>query len=331
MDSWGYPEPDDIIIQAAVEVQDVVDIDKGVRTLGDIWPQIVMGTHIDFGNPYLKVNPALFTPPDLNRFLAIRCRAVSAMEKYGCNVNGDAFPAEELKKSYHTLIGKGFYIEHASNDPRNAIGIVAHAQWLDEPQYVVAVALVDKIKYPKAAEMIRNKLQNGRAGVSIGCIAAEAQCSICGNVAKKRYEICQCMDRRNPFCKKGKKQPDGNIAFDICKGITHYELSYTGLPADRDALPQMVLGAVQTTAAKEEEGQAPVTKGITVPSEQELTQMVTKEVDSTVKSFYHKIIKGEMDKQLADDMRNIQRQIRPIIRQLVSQYVTASKEVVEVR
>jgi hypothetical protein len=328
MDRLGLlPTADDIVIHAAVEIQEVLDIEKETdrHKLKDVWPQIVMATHVDFGNPYIQPNHELFTPPDLNHFLAVRCRAVSAMERYGPNINGDAFPADELKKACHTLIGKGFYVEHASHDPRNAIGIIASAHYLDDEQYVVAVALVDKKRFPELANKIRASLQKGQAGVSIGCIAGEAQCSICGNIARKRYQICECMDRSRPFCKKGKRLPDGTLAHDICRNLTNYELSYTRAPADKDAMPYVVLGAEaeEAPAKAPEKAEAP-SATISMPDETEISKLVSKEVEQSVKSFVHKLVKGEIDRRLSDEFRNIQHQIKPIIRKMVREYQLVS-------
>ena len=104
MDSWGLtPEKDDIVVHAAVMVEDAIDLDKismDGSKLKDYWQSIVCATHVDFGNPYLKVNPSIFMPPDLDRFLAIRCRAVSALEFHGSNVMG--MPSQ--KPNYLNLI-----------------------------------------------------------------------------------------------------------------------------------------------------------------------------------------------------------------------------------
>jgi len=317
MDKFGLiPDEDDIVIHANVAIEDVLDAESLTgKDLGKFWPQIVSATHIDFGDPYLKVNPSIFMPPDLNRFLAIRCRAVSALDPWGPNVNGDGFPEEELVKSCHTLIGKGFYIEHASHDPRNAVGIIAHAQWIPQHKYVVAVALVDKVRHPDEARMIRKDLSGKTAGVSIGCVAGAAQCSVCGHVARKRYEICSCMDRSNPFCKKGKRLAAGVIAHDVCKDLTFYELSHTKAPADRAALPYVVLGAEEKPA-----GPTTASTTITIPDEAEIAKMLGKEVDQTVKSAIHKMLKAEADRRLAEELRTMQQELRPIIRKLVREY-----------
>lgn len=304
------PSDDDIIIHCSAIVEDIIDPNAITsKDLKDIWGQLVYSSHPEFGNPHLTINPSVFMPPDLDHFLAIRCRAVSSMEKYGCNSNGDAFEAQELIKSHRSLIGKGFYIEHSSHDPRNAIGIIAHAQWLPDLQYVVAIALVDKIKFPNQAKMIRDQLKAKTAGVSIGCVAGTAQCSECGNIAKKVYQVCDCMNRTSPFCKKGKQQPNGRIAHDICRELTFYELSYTRNPADKAALPYVVQGTA-----------IPVDS---IPDEIEIAKLVDREWEQTIKSQIHKLIKGEIDRSFADDLKELQHKIRPLVRQMVRERRTA--------
>jgi hypothetical protein len=310
------PDPDDIVVHASVQVDETVDLDNlSGHKLHDVWQQLVCATHIDVGEPRLAINKQLFMPPDLTNFLAVRCRAVSAGEKWGPNSNGDFFPRSELIKSHHTLQGKGFYVEHSSHDPRNAVGVVVHSQYVDNEDYVVAVALVDKVRFPDIANMIRTGLTKRGAGVSIGCIAGEAECSECGNIAKKRYEICRCMDRSSPFCKKGRRMPKGHIAHDLCRFIAFYELSHTKAPADRDALPYVVLGA----KADENEGKPAPTGILTAPTEAELMDIVQKEAESLKKSFIHKLVKGQLDRVMVDDFRNLQVEIKPTIRQLVRQ------------
>jgi hypothetical protein len=314
-----FPEAGDIVIHAAVEVQDVrenltedTELINGTK-LGQIWPQIVNSTHIAYGDPMREVRKSVFMPIDTKRFMGVRCRACSGMEKWGPNTNGDGFPAKELEKSHLSLIAKGFYIEHASFDPRNAIGIIAHAEWSPVDQFVTAIALVDKQQFPDEANMIRRGLAGKVAGVSIGCIAGEAQCSVCGNVARKKHEICACMDRGNPLCVKGRRLASGNVAYDVCRNLTFYELSYTKSPADRDARPHVVLGAAEGEKKEGEE----LPKTVTLPSREEVEKLVATEVGSVWKSILHKLVKGEIDRKLSEQLRSMQMEIRPLIREIV--------------
>lgn len=299
--------------------------------LGKYWQDIVTATHPDYGDIDKKVAPSIFMPLDLDRFLAVRVRAVSAMEKWGPNINGDAFPANELANSHQSLIAKGFYDEHNSFDPLNAMGIIAHAQWLPEEQYVECVALIDKLLFPDKAEMVRHAFRTSKkAGVSIGCIAGSAECSICGNIAKRRNEICAHMDRSSGSCVKGRSLPDSRIAYDICRDLRFYELSFTKAPADHDALPHFVQGAEIPTEKE------PIPEGsemgvglvdVKMPDEVMLNKLVDRAVNQAIKSRVNKLVKAEVDRVLGPYMRDMQVQVKPDIKEKVEEKKEEVKEV----
>jgi len=320
-DRWGMPLEDDIVINAAAEVSAVDG-----SLLHELWPSVVRATHPETGNTRLEVNQSIFLPPDFDRFVVVRTRAVSAFEKYGPNINGDAFPADELQKAAHTWIAKGFYIEHQSHDPRNAVGIIAYSNWLPEEQFIEQIAFIDKERFPREARMIRDTLHAKTAGVSIGCIAGTAQCSYCGNVAKKKHEICAHMDRNNSMCIKGRKKTSGEfMAYDLCKHLVGYELSQTRAPADRDAMSNMVMGTTVRLGEKEETKGAPVemapadTSTPTPLTEEGLSKMVQTIVNAVIRSRMHKLIKGEIEKQLGERLRDLQVEMKPAIKELVSE------------
>jgi len=344
------PAPDDIVLHAAIEVceSDVMD----GTTLGETWQDLVRDSHPDYGDVNKTVSPSIFMPLDLDRFLAVRVRAVSAMENWGPNVNGDAFPAKELESSHQSLIAKGFYNEHNSFDPINAMGIIAHSQWLPEDQFVVCVALIDKLLFPEEAKMVRQAFRTSKkAGVSIGCIAGSAECSICGRIATKKGEICAHMDRSHPNCVKGRTLPDSRIAFDICRNLRFYELSFTKAPADRDAVPdgpQYIQGATLLAAdeakatVKDEDikpkkgepkveevtEEKPAEKGgdagpglidVKMPDEVMLNKLVDRAVNQAIKSRVNKLVKAEVDRVLGPYMRDMQVQVKPEIKEKVEE------------
>ena len=184
------PDNDDIVIQASATA-DLID----GKALHDLWQHIVAATHPDYSQlSNFQVNPQIFLPLDDKKFMYVRLRSVSALEKWGPNSNGDGFPASELIRSFATLIGKGFYEEHNSFNPQNAIGVNVHAEWVADQMFVESVAAIDKIRFPRKADMWRDLLSSRRAGVSIGCIAGEAQCSVCGNIARKAHQLCFVAD-----------------------------------------------------------------------------------------------------------------------------------------
>lgn len=338
------PSSDSIIVRATAEV-DVVPANEVIdgNKLDQAWQDIVRASHPTTGYAYRKVAPSIFDPINLDKFLAVRCRAVSGLEKHGANVNGDGFPSVELERSYSTLIAKGFYVEHRSFDPENAIGINAHAQWMPEDQFVVTVSLIDKEQFPWEAEEIRRTLANKKAGVSIGCIAGSAECSVCGNVAKKKNEICAHMLRGHHMCVKGKKISAGQVAYDICRDLTFYELSYTKLPADRDALSQYVFGADMRFAKDEDKNKAEEktedtsevgedkslldtpSLDIDIPDPAKLDRMIDTAVKKAFTSRINKLIKTKIEQELAPYLKEIQVKLKPGIEEKVDE----KKETVE--
>jgi hypothetical protein len=340
--SFQKPSDSDIIITATAEATLVspAEVLDGTK-LGKYWQDIVTSTHPEYGDVNKVVAPSIFMPLDLDRFLAVRVRAVSAMEKWGPNVNGDAFPEDELERSHSSLIAKGFYDEHNSFDPINAMGIIAHAQWLPEEQYVVCVALIDKLLFPEKADMVRHAFRTSKkAGVSIGCIAGSAECSICGNIAKKRNEICAHMDRSSGHCVKGRSLPDSRIAYDICRDLRFYELSFTKAPADHDALPHFVHGAdiraadIEPTPAPKaenilEEKPEPANKDIELkmPDDPMLNKYVDRAVNQAIKSRVNKLVKAEVDRVLGPYLREMQVNVKPDIKEKVEDKKEEVKEV----
>lgn len=349
--NYLHPSSDALVVQAraAVDILPVREIIDGSK-LQETWREIVHSTHPVTGQAYRSLPEEVFEPINLDDFLAVRCRAVSALERHGPNINGDAFPTEELMKSFQTFIGKGFYIEHRSFHPINAVGIIPHAEWMGgvNDQFVNAVPLIDKKAFPREADEIRERLTRKNAGVSMGCIAASAECSICGNVARNKNEICGHMQRGHHMCVKGKRISGGSMAYDLCRGITFYELSYTKLPADRDALGQYVFGADFRTAEdnnnegaekdkKKDEGEKPAAvpavpaaapsakPDISVLDPAKIDQMVQKAVERALTSRVNKLIKTKIDQTMGPILKQIQLDLKPSIEQKIEE----KKEVVE--
>ena len=347
------PKADSLFVRATVAVEtDVLPAKEIIdgQALHDSWQSIVKATHPTHGDLHAQT-PKIFDPINLDAFLAIRTRAVSSLERWGPNKNGDGFPADELIKSHKGLIAKGFYKEHASHDPANAIGILAHAEWIpswNDGNYVMAVALIDKELFPYDAEEIRRTLKNQKAGVSIGCIAGTAECSICGNIAHNRNEICGHMLRGSSMCVKGRRGPHGTLSYDICRDLGFYELSYTKAPADRDALSNYVLGfdlnsitaagdkePAAEPAAKEPEAEAKAPSisdkpdketsklvtpiSVNVPDDETLNKLVDSSVNKAFKSRLNKLIKTKIDQELGPVLKQLQIKLKPDIEELVGE------------
>ena len=341
------PDPDDLTFHASAEF-DLVDGEN----LHEIWPQIVRATHPDFSAyfPDIKVSESTFLPLDLDRFLAIRCRAVSAGEKWGPNSNGDYWEAAELIRSHRTLMAKGFYVEHQSFDPANAVGIIAHAEWVPDEQYVIIVALIDKIRHARLSDHIRDMLQSKRAGVSIGCIAGEAECSICGNVARKKHQLCAHMDRGHPHYVKGRKTtqrliigarevPIGTLAYDKCRNCYFYETSYTKAPADQRALGLTLRGSTLRLAGDDgmqlnvrrvsessarfiirfAAGEEPMEIDVPVPDEATLDKWIDRSIHDAFMTRYKKMVKDEVYRKMEEKIKKGLIKLRPAVQEAVEE------------
>lgn len=176
--------------------------------------------------------PKNFYEYDTKNFLYITARAISGMEKWGCNGNFDAFPWKELQASFPTFCGKGFYIEHKEDDEMDAKGIILDAQPDEDNEFINCICAISKQEYPDICEQILNGQLNQ---VSMSCLAAECECSKCHNVATKEEELCEHMNPKHPnFC-KGQTDEFGKPIYEINKNIVFTGLSGVAVPADKDA------------------------------------------------------------------------------------------------
>lgn len=176
--------------------------------------------------------PKNFYEYNTDKFLYLTARAISGMEKWGPNGNYDAFPWEELKKSYPTFCGKGFYIEHKEDDEKDAKGIILDAQPDDDNEFINCICAISKEEYPEICDDILNGKLNQ---VSMSCLAAECECSECHNVATKEEELCEHMNPEHPhFCKGGSNLQNKPI-YEINRNIVFTGLSGVAVPADKDA------------------------------------------------------------------------------------------------
>ena len=168
---------------------------------------------------------------DTDNFVFIIARAISGMEKHGCNGNYDAFPWEEIRKAMNTYPGCGFYIEHDEDSCDKAQGIVLDVYPNEEEQYLMALCAIDKAESPDLCQ----KLIDGIfSKVSMSCTANKCVCSVCGNEATDTNQLCIHMNPDSPQYCKG-QVINGSPAYE-----TNYDLCFTGLsavadPADKDA------------------------------------------------------------------------------------------------
>lgn len=178
--------------------------------------------------------PKNFYEYNTDKFLYLTARAISSLESWGPNGNFDAFPWEELKKSYPTFCGKGFYIEHKEDDENDAKGIILDAQPDEDNEFINCICAISKEEYPEICDDILNGRLNQ---VSMSCLAATCICGKedCGNVATKEEELCEHMNPKHPnFC-KGSLDSNGKPIYEINRDIVFTGLSGVAVPADKDA------------------------------------------------------------------------------------------------
>lgn len=164
-----------------------------------------------------------------DKYLYLRCRAITADKP---NQNGDYFPLEEIEKSYHTFIGKGFYKDHQTESVDLIKGKILSARIVKYgDNYVETLVAVDRKKDPEFVRQLDNNIINS---VSMGCMVENGTCSVCGNTAYHPKELCSHM---NPDLKsycKGSRNEKG-IIYEINRGIVFAELSGVSIPADPQA------------------------------------------------------------------------------------------------
>lgn len=203
--------------------------------------QVIMGfrTH-----RYAAVDPEWTPKPGM---LYTQVRAISAR----INQNYDAWPSEELKKSYRTFLGKPVFVNHANEDPEKARGKVIAARYVEagDDKYVEVIQEIDAQRFPKLAREIR---EGGLDSVSMGVEAGLTKCSYCGNTATDEPEFCEhvrhhkgeYLPRKNT--KTGKTEDV--LVYENCYKLGFFELSYVFEPADESALVSRVLVASQRRA-----------------------------------------------------------------------------------
>jgi len=295
-----------------------------IANLAQNWKQIVRES-------YAKSYITLQNEFDTDNFLYFKCRAISGSERYGPNGNGDFFPWKEIKAAVNTFISKGFYIEHDSDDPEKAKGIIVKADALDDKEYVECIVAVSKKDCPDICEEIKNgKIKS----VSMGCLCAEAICPICNNVAHNEDELCKHMKpyldeahtMPNPEFVKGKiydhpniKEFNGKkIAYEINKKIVFNELSGVKQPAD----PSANIYANTIIANKKEEAKRTVMNKISFKDykflkkalidnreedfEDKIEEIVDSLLESKMDSIVKNLVKEEVSKELADKLKNLE-------------------------
>lgn len=128
------------------------------------------------------------------RYLYIRNHSVSALETWGPNGNGDAFPRDVLKKSFATFIGKRVSVDHVGH---LIIGTVLDSSYILDSEhtkgdYVQNILAIDKKEAERLVPGLVDAILNGQVtDTSMGAIVGYSVCSVCGNIARVESEFCE--------------------------------------------------------------------------------------------------------------------------------------------
>lgn len=123
-------------------------------------------------------------------FLYIRSRAISSRT----NDNFDTFPADELRQSWASFVGKPVFVNHHNEDHRRMRGVIIDAALHDdtapdgtEDTWVEVLMEIDALSFPLlAAALIKRDIER----TSMGTDVVESECSFCGNVARTPEKYC---------------------------------------------------------------------------------------------------------------------------------------------
>lgn len=171
--------------------------------------------------------------------LYVTCAAISSR----VNANYDAWPPDELRKSYKTFIGRGVFVDHNNWDHERSRGVILDARIYEEKLasghedvWVELLIEVDAQAFPKLADAILN---GDVDAVSMGADIEISECSVCANKASDPMNYCahipnlkgqyiQTTDKKTGSLKKV-------LCFEKCYGVNFFEISFVFDPADESA------------------------------------------------------------------------------------------------
>lgn len=168
-----------------------------------------------------------YTPQE--GFLYVRSRAISSR----CNDNYDEFPAEEIRKSWRSFVGKPVFVNHHNSDTSRARGVIIDAALHEDRNpdgsadtWVEVLMEVDAIRFPKLAEGI---LAGDIERTSMGCDVAYSVCSACGNKARTPMDYCAHIPKQKGLKLHRKNASTGEdetvLIREVCYGLGFFENS----------------------------------------------------------------------------------------------------------
>lgn len=157
------------------------------------------------------------------------------------NRNGVAFPLSALKSwnrergciAYQTFKGQPMHIEHASDDPTTAVGVVVDAALRPLKGFsggklwkLILLAAIDKTNpHPYVGKVLRGEINT----YSMGAFVAAYTCGYCGAMAGH----CSHIDLKRT---KDLYALNGKLVYRDVHGVAGFELSIVADPAYTSAL-----------------------------------------------------------------------------------------------
>ena len=188
----------------------------------------------------------LFSPVKLTDFpnyrpepgyLYVATRALSSR----VNANLDAWPVDELRKSYKTFLGRPVHVEHHNWDYTKAKGIITDVLYKEHKTAsgltdagVYLLMEIDAKTFPRLAKAI---LDGKIKGVSMGADVGFTTCSACGNKAENPKEYCfhvGALKGQYVQIKQGNRTVQA-LVYENCHDIGFFEISCVFDPADESA------------------------------------------------------------------------------------------------
>lgn len=161
-------------------------------------------------------------------YLYVRSRAISSRT----NDNFDSFPAEEIRKSYKSFIGRPTFVNHNNQNHRRARGVIVDAVLHDDVNpdgsrdlWVECYHEVDAQTFPKLAQAI---VAGEVARTSMGCDVEYSICSYCSNKAYTPNQYCAHIPRLKGKRIRRTTASGGNediLVSEICIGLNFFENS----------------------------------------------------------------------------------------------------------
>lgn len=333
---------------------ETLQVFKTVDEISENWKTSSSSTFCPSGTcPFhVRTKKFKFEP---EKFLYYRARAITCDVP---NSNGDYFSTEEVKKAYHTFIGKGVYYNHDADSVDKSFGIILDAvfspEYINEwPPYVEILACIDKQDIEKKRPGLLSKIIEGNLiGTSMGCIAQEAQCSYCSHRYSSVEAACDHVRPNSPKYCKG-SSIDGKVVYENNFGLTFVEDSIVPCPADPTANILKILGSsslqshflkywvipskieMEGSVIKEaQEKEEKTEKGTDIPDVLYTKGDVEKLVDTLIATKVKMMIKNVVDEYLQERLPNLPevvQKVEPVIEEVVTEKAKELEKVTSVQ